>query len=663
MAVEIVYAHHADTDRWFYDKIPGGHDGWDTGREWFGVHDDNIDGTVAIYRHGVLNPAPGDDRYFYDRIANPHDGWLAGQVAFYAFTDEAPGTVGVYQHRILPKMNLSDRYMWDLQPLPAGNFDGGTNNEPVWYAYPPEDTTLLSAIAGTLYGIDPAYAGLTYSASDNNAVALHDTPHLWGDGPSVPPARGKITAVNDLCGAIQETICAAHHLLDFALLWNSDPICLRPGRTALPEGAFRDAIGKGLAALATSGTPPTLVRIVIGVPVYQLNPNPDGFAASTKKWLHDTLAARNVDLGHLPFSVMIGFCNVSLTSFNHSKIVAADRVQAVVGGHNMWPDSYDCATPVHDVSCVVFGAAAGDAHSFCDRLWLAAENRWMLSSGTWSFVRTPAAAPTCPPADKAGTASMLALGRLGAATPMRAGAVASVGARLMAICRATTTIRISQQSLDVNLLGSGGFDFYTMWALLQAIGEGVAVQVVVSNDDTLSGYGGRAQEVADAFLTLAVLDNIHDLGFVLPLNPPRSDLAGWAAAAQQQMQYTLPIGNLSRVPAAAEWQPIADKLNQFLTVAPLYFAENRNSWPDGKPNHAQAANHAKVWVIDDDHFYVGSDNMYTTGHAAGLAEFGYLISGVVETGTLLEQYWAPLWRYSSTHPVRPSVPQLQKWHG
>jgi len=59
----------------------------------------------------------------------------------------------------------------------------------------------------------------------------------------------------------------------------------------------------------------------------------------------------------------------SLTvAWNHAKIVAADGQMALVGGHNMESVPYLWANPVFDMSMMLSGLAAADAHHFADTM-------------------------------------------------------------------------------------------------------------------------------------------------------------------------------------------------------------------------------------------------------------------------------------------------------
>lgn len=61
-------------------------------------------------------------------------------------------------------------------------------------------------------------------------------------------------------------------------------------------------------------------------------------------------------------------------------------------------------------------------------------------------------------------------------------------------------------------------------------------------------------------------------------------------------------------------------------------------------------NHAKIMIVDDESYVVGSDNLYP----GFLSEFNYVVEGEAAVNDLLEAYWHPLWWYSGRHCVNPA---------
>lgn len=64
-------------------------------------------------------------------------------------------------------------------------------------------------------------------------------------------------------------------------------------------------------------------------------------------------------------------------------------------------------------------------------------------------------------------------------------------------------------------------------------------------------------------------------------------------------------------------------------------------------------NHAKLTIIDDEAYVVGSDNLYP----GFLSEFNYLVEGAQAVNELLDSYWHPLWSYSRLHCANTTCKQ------
>ena len=221
----------------------------------------------------------------------------------------------------------------------------------------------------------------------------------------------------------------------------------------------------------------------------------------------------------------------------------------------------------------------------------------------------------------------------------------------MSICSAKNRIRISQQSLYSKIAGAGGFDCYTLWAIVKAIEAGVKVDIVVSNDVSLSdgGYTGGLFTVLTALTSMYV--GLRKKIFAPPIDPPRHYLAEWAEASLKSPTYELPIVVRHKSWNSDEYNPYLNELNERLSVAQLYHSPQVNYWKVGA-EQKPAGNHAKVYIIDDTHFYVGSDNMYLSGTSHGLQEYGYLIEGQSETRDFIAKYWDRLWKNSSQAVVK-----------
>ncbi len=83
-----------------------------------------------------------------------------------------------------------------------------------------------------------------------------------------------------------------------------------------------------------------------------------------------------------------------------------------------------------------------------------------------------------------------------------------------------------------------------------------------------------------------------------------------------------------------------------LQLAPLRTSA-QSGWPNVSGAQALPSLHSKVVLVDDDAFYIGSENLYP----AYLQEFGYVVEDAQAANTLYTQMLAPEWKYSSAAAV------------
>ena len=73
-------------------------------------------------------------------------------------------------------------------------------------------------------------------------------------------------------------------------------------------------------------------------------------------------------------------------------------------------------------------------------------------------------------------------------------------------------------------------------------------------------------------------------------------------------------------------------------------ASGTSTWATG----GAPGNHAKLVMVDDVAFHVGSQNLYP----AGLTEYGFIVDDAAAAAALDASYWQPLWA-NSGRPSRP----------
>jgi phosphatidylserine/phosphatidylglycerophosphate/cardiolipin synthase-like enzyme len=669
-----IYRHYANSQRYFYDKwIPNNH-GWSSpGVVAFYAAGQAKPGAIPIYRHQWMKKGDGDpDRYFYDQQIPNNANWTKGELAFYAHKSPVAETVPIYQYR-----GENTYYYFTADP----EVPGWTKEGVAFYAYPPDFLGITAEVRRTLARKPDENKGVTYLRTSGNKFTRLDTPGLWG--PTAKDNPRTSAASRKLLDSITEVIGGATQILDLTFLYNADP---NPRVSAFPDGDFQKAISDGFKTLIASGRTPS-IRILFGVPLggwwrYIRPPiSPKAKPAHSelmdleKAWLRQTIELdQTIKLpGKYKLSQMkcpILVAHGRSTSWNHTKIIVADDKIAITGGHNCYDDDYLGATPTHDVSGVFAGPAAKGARLFCDKLWTKTAGRFTLIKGSFGgeFPNREDIYRQMPAPGTRGNLEMLSLGRMGKGlvNDFNISSNASVTARIAALCKAKNTIRISQQSFRaIALLGPLTpplYDFYTCLAIVRAVKAGVNVEIVLSGEAG-KGYGGAAQNVLQFLQLLYLLDILPSDSIPLPSNhyysqichaaPHRESINEWvdlgagSGSVVNENAFDLrlvPSVDKDRVYAGfrTKWNVDAHiaVFNKKLKLATLYSSDN-----------SQSSNHSKVYIIDGDCFYVGSDNMYPSQDNKGLQEFGYLIEDKTETQKFIQEYWSKLWEYSQKHPL------------
>jgi len=520
----------------------------------------------------------------------------------------------------------------------------------------------LFDLVETALGKQPSASHLI---SEDNTVAVHDTPRVWGKPFDKVGTTVSVTAAPALLvETMAKVIVRGRSVIDIVSL------------DAPGEGdEFERMIFQSLKTATHDTKGQVVIRILLGfVPVEgRFNTWCARLLAAIKSW--GGAATPRLFIGQL--------YSIKHQQWNHCKIMASDGVRAIVGGHNLWWAAYATLPMAHDISLHVVGKAAYDAQVFCEYMWNWGGwwlNAWTLKPGQckdtdWVQVKTldskeaPVRIFSCFPCvedSKRSTSSetvfapaiklpVLAqpvpLGHRGlylteepnpfAARVMGLGrceqshlvSTASDIAKQTIIKNAKFSLKLCQQ--DLVFLGSGpAFPFkeedhlVCKWIAEALLANSkLSVKIVVS---PLRAYGGGAQYswTSGATGTMALLQKL---------------LLKYAGSAKQVESA---IARLEVAPfcfTACEFESEDDY--RWPTLAKI-----GKPYPTGFACFPTPANHAKFYVADDDVCYVGSDNLYPNSNA----EFGYLVEGrVVEA--LLEDYWNLVWYHSRRHRVPAKV--------
>jgi len=315
--------------------------------------------------------------------------------------------------------------------------------------------------------------------------------------------------------------------------------------------------------------------------------------------------------------------------------VTVDGVDALVGGHNMWSVDYLIDDPVHDLSMRIHGPAAASAARYTDRLWDYAcaniDRKASINIANFAIgMSSPengcaAPPPALPTARPTGGVPILAVARMGAGITKDFENQSELARDLM-LGAAQSDIRIVQQDLGFSLGRSDTlFPESTIDRLVDFLRQDRGDIYIVLSDDGATGNSGSSYSNGVSLMTFA--------------RHLREMVQGRFEAKDPQSRYAIRTGP----------DPVNALLCEHVHLAPFRFGPD-SKWAD----HGTFATHAKLWMIDDRVFYIGSDNMYPVN----LQEFGYIVDDKKAAGELLDAYWNPLWQWSQAAAV--SGPGVKK---
>ncbi len=213
-----------------------------------------------------------------------------------------------------------------------------------------------------------------------NYLRILDTPHVWGMqfGKEIMPQA--LVRQAEFERAVVEVMQKARYRCDLSSLNSPDPAWVR---------AILGAIDTALST-PMDRSAPTQFRFLFGqtpVSPFMEPANYTDFKAALVRlvrlrsaswermpeiWMGRFYRLQEGVLSALTqklFSDSIISTDDTKMTWNHSKIIAVDGCEALVGGHNLNMDLFRSYPPVHDLSCVVHGAAAYGSQLFLDRMW------------------------------------------------------------------------------------------------------------------------------------------------------------------------------------------------------------------------------------------------------------------------------------------------------
>ncbi|MFP2894953.1 hypothetical protein [Corallococcus sp. 4LFB] len=605
-------------------------------------------------------------------------------------------------------------------------------------------------------------------------VRVLDTPHIWGKPFNkegiMPGARAR---TKDFETALIEIIQKSRHRCDLASLNSPDPawakVVLKAMDKALseqedgtPPVQFRFLFGQTPMIIVNGGMSPPLVdfqgalirmarertrsrqwKVMPELWMAKFYRIREGLVSGVLAYLSSTLARWFAAEGDDASTKM---------TWNHSKIVAVDGAEALVGGHNLNMDLFTSYPPVHDVSVVMHGPAAHGAQLYLNKMWECGNDlvkREYLDPKLfqWKDGNASGAPKLVDPLGGEAAGDYMAgchdrLVRLhGEDLPVldpvkraRKKAAQSLMAeasieeirredlqtlkdleepvfreRKVAAYSQLGEYRKATRVLSVGKYWSGSSmdsDYEKASEVMkEALIKGAKRTLYLSQMDLVSAWKKNwSSHVVCHWIMEALLTNKNLVvkAVVSPLD---------AGAGAEGDQYSFGSGACRtfdlfryymthdmKTDAKLDDADVREAALDRLHLAPLYFTDvpermtvegETYKWPDLTPEGYTATlkqpplqvrppaggvigdavkavkmasatgkdkvksapgNHAKIMVVDEQAYVVGSDNLYP----GFLSEFNYLVEGEAAVRELLDSYWAPLWMYSSKHCVNPA---------
>ena len=588
-----------------------------------------------------------------------------------------------------------------------------------------------------------------------NYVRLLDTPHVWG----LPFGKGMMPQALqrqvEYQRAVVEIMQKARYRCDLSSLNSPDPDWVRPILDAM-DTALSSPMGRSA---------PTQFRFLFGQTPVSPFTEPANFT-DFKAALLRLVRVRGPSWERMPeiwmgrfyrlqegvlsalkskvFGDTIISSDDTKMTWNHSKIIAVDGSEALVGGHNLNMDLFRSYPPVHDISAVVHGAAAQGSQLYLNKMWECGTDlltKEYLDTGSlaWRSGDSDRSKPRDPLLDPTAAAYVVQCqkkliqlhqggvqhGPLDAQPPAdRAEGPQDTRARdlqtLTDLAKDVFPVRttyINYDKFEEYKLASRMLSVGKYWVgpkdadyqkgsevMKEKLIKGAQRKICMSQMDLISAWKKNwSDHVVCQWIMDALRANTN-----LTVEVVVSPLDAGAGAEGDQYSFgsgagrTFDLIKYYMTHDAASDAVLDDrdgaraKALKRIRVAPFYFTDqvpaDRNvegstyKWPE-LPSEGKTAslkqpplsarpprngvigsaamsvinasgyiydkvpsapgNHAKVMIIDDEAYVIGSDNLYP----GSLSEFNYLVEGRDAVNALIDTYWKPLWQYSSPHGI------------
>jgi hypothetical protein len=414
------------------------------------------------------------------------------------------------------------------------------------------------------------------------------------------------------------------------------------GLAHFPDGGFLDAIIEGARRADAAGNRPVIRMLWGNTPAFDIGNSQLFELQSMIQAAAPNLEVVVVTMATTP--VLNGY------EWNHSKIVATDGRVAFVSGINMWANDYlRSDSSVTDVGVIVDGPAAAAAQEFLSAQW-----RHVCANLGTGLSYTNNMAPASPPGGcpsgvsvpaptGSGSTPILSIGRLGYQTDGKT--FARNTQRTVPMAKALTAQCLLPPQPNPNN-GDPGWDGRNPSdTAIRALLATATQDIVLAGQDIVFSCGIRSEDirlfetiadriVAGVSVTIVVSNPSAKPSGTVGILKPEGSYSGPDVVALQTLLKRYVADRVGAVSAA-------ELTCKLLSVAPLRVNETA-LWPGETGAKGEPALHTKLYMVDSQAFYVGSQNLYPNQ----LTEFGYMIDDADAASGIRASLLDPILRYS-----------------
>ncbi|MBD59878.1 MAG: hypothetical protein CL808_07150 [Citromicrobium sp.] len=489
-----------------------------------------------------------------------------------------------------------------------------------------EAPPILGPVLKALRASDASLEGKTYEFSGTNSVGpgwLIQSKPQRSDCPL-------LTAIENLLSQVVGQNPGTAHFIDIAHLG-----------TAPDNFWMLDRIAEALVQLAGHSRQPITVRYLEGNPHDPDKPHAFAFANKVLEMTRGQTQLANMRMffGNLDVPWLLGIDDRLPGSWNHAKIFAADGASSIVGGMNYWGDYRPGGNPLYDVAIQVDGQAAASSQRYADYLWSAG-----VGYGSWSSHRSltlgdselgsampPSFSSFPPPPPASGRLPVLGVGNLG---------LWGIRDQRMLIEEYEFNLHfepIHPQNTYHSLMESPNVPLrFPFWRW--DYGSAAAQQASAAARHLVLQQMGQGQRIRVSQQKIADTDTANTSdpakGFVVWPGNFLDDMAG---ALRRGADVDILLSHHEAYYSGGYSDDMGGEALRGVIESRAGTASGTLTIRQTPPG---VYNHGKVWIADDQAFFVGSDNIYP-GY---LQEYGYVVADQALTHQFVSDYWDPIWQ-------------------